>query len=416
MYRLFLAALLLASGSVYAQHKAVLMPGQAFPYKGAFLLNNRPGQYQTIESYKGKYLLLDLFSSNCVQCFQNLPRLDSINKQYGKDLTILLVGKKDYKLEGLYEKYRKRFSLQLDVSIDSVLFTKVKYSFLPTYVWIGPEGLIRAVSAPDQVTAANIERFISGKPLSFGALPEVQNFDPQKDYLSEGNGGPDSNYLVRSLFGVWNQTLPFVSPEKLRFSPDSKKFTTLGKTMEGLYRYVYFNSSFWRYGDSLYGKAWLNPVFADGEVLSVEERYCFTASYKGKKIPDLKLLLKNTLEQYFGFSGSVIQQSMPYYSVRVIPALKEQLRTKGGESIRRRTHASLDYRNVSIDQLIERVSYYNTSKIPFVNESGIDFNVDVTIEAILTEEKDFFDALERIGIVIEKKYRLMDVLVLSTIK
>jgi len=366
-----------------------------------------------MEDYKGKYLLLDLFSSNCIQCFQNLPRLDSINKQYGKDLTILLVGKRDYKLEGLYEKYRKRFNLQLDVSIDSVLFTKVKYFFLPTYVWIGPDGLIRAVSAPDQVTVENIERFISGKPLPFGALPIVQGFDPKKDYLIEGNGGPDSNYLIRSIFGKWDPTLPYFTPDKLQFSLETNKFTTLGKTMEGLYRYAYFNSSFWRYGDSLNGKVWLHPVLPDGETSQGDERYCFSASYKGERMPDLTLLLKNTLEQYFGYKGSVLQQQKPYYSVQVIPAFRERLKTRGEKSIRRRTHASLDYRNVTIDQVIERIAYYNTSKLPFVNETGIDYNIDVIVEAILTNENDFFAALKKIGILIEKKYRLMDVLVLS---
>ena len=125
------------------------------------------------------------------------------------------------------------------------------------------------------------------------------------------------------------------------------------------------------------------------------------------------MLLKNTLEQYFGYKGSVLQQQKPYYSVQVIPAFRERLKTRGEKSIRRRTHASLDYRNVTIDQVIERIAYYNTSKLPFVNETGIDYNIDVIVEAILTNENDFFAALKKIGILIEKKYRLMDVLVLS---
>lgn len=416
MLRLIILALLLAPGYSYGQQKAPLTPGEPFPYSGKFLVNNQIPQYQTIDSYKGKYLLLDLFSSNCIQCFQNLSKLDSFNKKYKNDLTILLIGLKDIKLEALYEKFRKRYNLQLDVSIDSVLIRKVKVFFLPTYVWIGPDGLIRAVSAPDKVTAANIERFISGQPLPFDVVSETQPFDPKKDYLSGGNGGADSNYLIRSVLGKWNPTLPYTTPEKLQFSAKSRNFITLAKTMEGLYRYAYFNRHFWLYGDSLNGKAWLYPVLPDGEASQEEDKYCFAASYKTEQAPDLSMLLKNTLEQYFGYTGSIVQKKMPYYSVSVMPASKEQVRTKGGKLIRRHTHASLDYRNTSLDKVIERISYYSTSRIPFINESGIDFNVDVTIEAILTDENDFFAALQKIGIIIEKKYRLMDVLVLSKIK
>lgn len=415
MLRILTVALLVASVPTYAQKKE-LITGKPFPYSGTFLVNNE-NQNKTIDSYKGKYLLLDLFGSSCIQCFQNMPILDSINKMHKDNLSILLIGLKDNKLEVLYEKFRKRFNLQLDMAIDSAIFKKVKYAFLPTYVWIGPDGLVRAVSGPDKVTVSNIERFITGQPLSFDTLPVIQTFSPKKDYLSGGNGGPDSNYLIRSILGKWNPTLPYISPEGLRFAKDTKKFTALGKTMAGLYRYAYFNSHFWRYGDRLNGKAWLEPVLPDEDTPSQdEERYCYSASYKTEQEPDLVRLLKNALEQYFGYTGSIVQQRMPYYSVSVLPARREQLKTKGEKQIRRRTHALMDYRNVSLDQVIERIAYYNTSKIPFLNESDILFNVDVTFEAILTEESDFFAALQQIGIVIEKKYRLMDVLVLSKIK
>lgn len=415
MLRLLIMVLLIAPGYSVAQ-KAALTPGKPFPYSGKFLVNNRIPQYKTLDSYKGKYLLLDLFSSNCIQCFQNLSKLDSFNRKYEKKLTILLIGLKDNKLEALYEKFRKRYNLQLDVSIDSVLIRKVKVFFLPTYVWIGPDGLIRAVSAPDKVTAANIDRFINGQSLPFDVVSETQPFDPKKDYLSEGNGGADSNYLIRSVLGKWNPTLPYITPEKLQFLPESRKFITLAKTMEGLYRYAYFNKHFWLYGDSLNGKTWLYPILPDGEISQEDDKFCFAASYKTEHAPNLGMLLKTTLEQYFGYTGSIVQKQMPYYSVSVMPAFKEQLRTKGGKLIAKHSHASLDYRNVTLDKVIERISYYSTAKIPFLNESEINYNVDVTIEAILTDENDFFGALQKIGIVIERKYRLMDVLVLSKIE
>ena len=66
----------------------------------------------------------------------------------------------------------------------------------------------------------------------------------------------------------------------------------------------------------------------------------------------------------------------------------------------------------------ERIAYYNYTgdsreDIPFINETGVNFNVDVSFEAILTVRDEFFAALKEIGIIVELKSRIMDVLILT---
>ena len=84
----------------------------------------------------------------------------------------------------------------------------------------------------------------------------------------------------------------------------------------------------------------------------------------------------------------------------------------------RNNHARIYLRNVPIDLLIERIAYYNYTgdsreDIPFINETGVKFNVDVSFEAILTVRDEFFAALREIGIIVELKSRIMDVLILT---
>jgi hypothetical protein len=417
MQRLILMALLLAHTHLHAQ-KQPLISGKPFPYTGSFITNSPSKQTKTIESYRGKYLLLNLFGSICGQAFEILPRLDSFNRKYKSDLSILLIGLKDYKIESLYDKYREYFNLQLEVSIDSIVIPSVKTYFLPTFVWIDTNGLIKGVSGPDKVTPENIERFISGQALPFENLSAPIVFDNTKDYLNENNDGSFSKYLLRSMLGKWDSTLPIGFPDKLMFSSSSNKFSAIGLRMADLYRYAYFGARYWgNYGDSLYGKVWIYPIFSDSAPTSLAERFCFSASYQGTNVPDLSAVLKSNLQQYFGYRGRIEKRLMPYYSVTIKPDKLDSLKSKGGPQRKQGSHASINYQNVTMDQLLDRIAYYfyteNGYDIPILNQTDLKFNVDVKVEAIFTVRKEIIRALNSIGIVIELKQRMMDVLVLS---
>lgn len=412
MQRLLLWTLLLASGYTYAQ-KMPLVVGEPFPYQESFIVSYPERQVKSLENYKDKHLLLVLFGSECIQNFRYLPTLDSLSKNKKAQLNVLHIGRKDHKIEEMYYKYQRYFNLQLEVAFDSLCFLKVKVYGLPTYVWIGQDGKIKGVSAPSELTSENVSRFLSGKPLPFGSITEGLSYNTASELF---NKKTDSNYLFRTKLGIWNNTMPYNYPVKLAF--DSSNFHVSGVFLEGLYRYAYFGTGFWDHGDSLNGKVWLYPLLKGDSVFFSQQKYYFSASYSGSNQPDLKSLLKSNLEDYFGYTGEIVRKSMPYYSVTVMPDKIETLRTKGEKKVWRNNHARIYLRNVPIDLLIERIAYYNYTgdnrkDIPFFDETGVNFNVDVSFEAILTVRDEFFAALRKIGIIVELKSRIMDVLILT---
>ncbi|MBN8674344.1 MAG: hypothetical protein J0L56_09425 [Chitinophagales bacterium] len=412
MQRLLLWTLLLASGYTYAQ-KNPLTVGKPFPYSEKFVISYPESRVRSIEDFRGKYLLLVLFGSECIQNFKYLPGLDSLSKKHKDHLTVLHIGRKDHKIEDMYRKYQRYFNLELEVAFDSMSFQKIRVYFLPTYVWIGEDGLIRGVSDPSELTSDNMSTFLSGNPLPFGSV-SIGLSDKTSSELC--NKESDSDYLFRTKLGIWNSTIPYHFPRKLAF--DSNHFHVSGVYLDGLYRYAYFGTGFWDYGDSLDGKAWLYPLLNGDSVFSSPKKYCFSASYTGTNPPDLRSVLKSNLEEYFGYKGEIVRRSMPYYSVTVVPDKKEEFRTKGEKKVWRNNHARIYLRNVPMDLLIERIAYYNYTgdnrlDIPFIDETGIDFNVDVSFDAILTVRNEFFAALRKIGIIVELKSRIMDVLILT---
>lgn len=411
MHRLLLWTLLLASEHTIAQ-KQPMNAGDHFPYQNAINFIYPGNDSKGIKSFKGKPLLLVLFGSECVVGFKYLPFLDSLQKKHVDKMSVVLVGKKDKKIADLYAKYQAHYKLSLEIAIDSIIFQRVKVNFLPTFVWINKEGIIQGVSSHEKLSMSIISRFIEGNPLPFGSLPTLNYFDPTRPYIFGGNGGSDSNYLVRTVFGKWDPTLPFYSSE-YESVLSNNVFNALGFSLEDLYRYAYFGRHYWGYGDSLNGKVWVNPVFLEPDSTSTIQRYSFSVSYQGNTRPDIQAILRNLLFQQFKYNFSIETKTMPYYAVTIQPEKLESLMTKGGKTSRKSSHGFLNYKNVSINEIIRRIANYSDFDIPFINETNLAGNVDVDVQAIFTDSEHFYAALREIGIIIERKYKTMKVITLS---
>lgn len=411
MQRLLLWTLLLASEHVIAQ-KQPMNAGDIFPYQNEINFINPGNHSKAIKSFKGKPLLLVLFGSECVVGFKYLPFLDSLQKKHGDKMSVVLVGKKDKKIFDLYARYQDHYKLSLEIAIDSIIFQRVKVNFLPTFVWINKEGIIQGVSSHEKLSGPIISRFIDANSLPFGSLPTLNYFDPTRPYILGGNGGSDSNYLVRTVFGKWDPTIPFYSSE---YEPVLSKnvFNALGFSLEDLYRYAYFGMHYWGYGDSLNGKVWVTPRLLNPDAATTVQRYCFSVSYQGNNRPDIRAILQNILFQQFGYNISVETKTMPYYAVTLQPEKLQSLMAKGGKTSRKSSHGFLNYKNVSINEIIRRIANYNDFAIPFINETNLSGNVDVEVQAIFTDSENFYTALREIGIIIERKYKPMKVITLS---
>src|SRR5690606_1751019 len=125
---------------------------------------------------------------------------------------------------------------------------------MPTYIWIEKQGKIAAVTHHMDVTNENINKLYAGEELGLINVTEPHRYKSGKPYLVNGNGGPDTNYLVRSVIGKWDPSLSYEVPSKLKFREDGKCFNVIGTSLFYLYKYAWFGKGLWFYGDSLYGK------------------------------------------------------------------------------------------------------------------------------------------------------------------
>ncbi len=73
---------------------------------------------------EGRSFVIDFFSSSCVVCFQNLPKVKKLQQQFNNKIQFVLWGYEDGDIQSVYEKFQKKLNLDLPVLFDSSIFIK----------------------------------------------------------------------------------------------------------------------------------------------------------------------------------------------------------------------------------------------------------------------------------------------------
>jgi thiol-disulfide isomerase/thioredoxin len=116
--------------------------------RAEYEFNNREGIPVELASFRGKYVLIDVWATWCVPCMKQLPFLKKLEEKY-HDKNIVFVGisvdtKDEYTLwkETLEEKKMAGIQLFSDKSFESDFIDAFGISSIPRFILISPDGTI----------------------------------------------------------------------------------------------------------------------------------------------------------------------------------------------------------------------------------------------------------------------------------
>lgn len=151
------------------------------------LLQNLNGGTKTIKfnELKGKVILFDFWATSCKSCIEGFPKMQELNRKYGKDLAVILVNSKRNKdsprrLKAVFDNYKKAYNYELELPslLDDTVFTSLfPHNGIPTHAWVDREGRLVGVDKGNDDLEKRIRRLIASEQVDILDMGVIINAD-----------------------------------------------------------------------------------------------------------------------------------------------------------------------------------------------------------------------------------------------
>ncbi|MGY0036293.1 TlpA family protein disulfide reductase [Pedobacter sp. NJ-S-72] len=252
-------ALLCLNFNGYTQQDKPVVPnknglqiGQKVP---DILLKNMHNYKKTktakISDFEGKLLILDFWATWCSPCVAMLPKMDLLQRKFDGKLQFLSV---TYQAEKevlpfltLFTEQQKAGYTIPSIFEDQDLHLLFPHQQLPHYVWIGPDGIVKAITGDDEITEAIITESLTNKTMKLAVKADVISkvpFDRTKPFLINNNGGDGKNLVYHSVFAGYSDDLGnggFFGPST---RTQGKRVVIFNSSIPWFYKCAYGEGSF----------------------------------------------------------------------------------------------------------------------------------------------------------------------------
>lgn len=162
---------------------------------------NHTSTSSSFQQFKETLLVIDFFGTWCVPCVRALPKLSALQGKYKDKINILLVSEEPQsKLEN-FIKRQTNFIFPVVVDEENNFITRFQPPSYPYTAIIGKNGRVIAIPFQEEMTEANIEKWLAVQNEKIDAVMSEINELPEKGITSGDNGKTElelsQNILVK---------------------------------------------------------------------------------------------------------------------------------------------------------------------------------------------------------------------------
>lgn len=376
-----------------------------------------------LSDFKGKLVILDMWSIYCTSCIAAFPKMEALQKEFGDKIQILLVNPHDPKYDSeekikttiTKNKIRTGFYPTLPIPIhDSILNKYFPHESVPHYIWIDGERNVLAITGLIEISSLNIKRSLEDKKVVNLSFKNDKAFDKTKPLLIDNNGGTSDDFIYRSIFTGYRGGIGFGSGTRRNENKEIIGAYRLNKPLRQLVYEAYYDIinglSACRVilnvkNPALYGFDY-NPAYS----------YCYDLTIGPIQATnfDFKAYLKDDLKKYFKVSAEKQKRKL-----RCLIFVKQDKIT---DLFTRYTESQLDLESTSIKKYIHNYPIHDILNfleeyigIPLIDETGIIQNIDLNFpdNLDLSNSKALIDYLKQIGLAIKEEERELEVAVIT---
>lgn len=350
-----------------------------------------------LSDFRGKLLILDFWATWCSPCVAMIPKMDSLQMLFGDKVQFLSVSyQKDSEvlpfIENLEKRAGKHYGLPM-LNGDQVLRGMFPHVYLPHYVWIDAQGVVRAMTEFKDVNAATIERMLSGGVELVQKRDQKISFDNKRPLLINGNGGDGSTMRYHAVFTGYIQGL---QSSLNRTSPGAKgprKITAKNCSMLQLMRFAHeddkrrlgWNRTVVETADAAALRS--SAMGAAYEEWLAKNGFCYELWLPKEMGISMYDYMKEDLRRVFPAYRAAIEIRTVKCLVLKRTSMVDKLTSKGGQAIFDIRGDGARLRNASLMGLVMRLDnfYMQHSTYPLVDGTGIKGRVDLDIQANLSD-------------------------------
>jgi thiol-disulfide isomerase/thioredoxin len=230
----YLLALTLVSWMLRANTQPALKIGDKFPGKQFHDVMNHPGGIINFNDYAGKIIIFDFWGLTCLSCIESMPKLADLQMKFKDDIKIFLVAKeKEDKLETFFEKKKYLAGLKLPIiTNDKYLQSLFPHASIPHLVWIGTDGIVKAITNGNMITESNLSFLLKNNQLDLPVKSEIIAYDYKKPFFNAVSNITDisiySSVFSNEIAGVPSRFMVNnVGTDKIKLSAVNKSILSL---------------------------------------------------------------------------------------------------------------------------------------------------------------------------------------------
>lgn len=426
MYKYVLACLLLASlRSTYAQNNSIapLLVNEPLPNLHFTNVMGYDKPTLNMQDLKGKLVILDFWMTTCKSCILGFPHMEALQKRFGDSLQIILVApnsKAD--IINLFTKVKRTMPQLPMIYSDSILQNYFPYVTVPQHVWIDKHGRMYASTESSNTTEENIAALLQGEQKHFVARQEAKDFDWKQPLLTPSSG---RGLATLQYYSVFLKRLDLYRGSRMLVDNDTADgrvgLKLLNMPLSKLYTIAYGNSpeggpfelpSTVAY-ETRDSNRFIMPENNNAKSKWKEENsFCYESSLPAGQQSGLYELLREDLQHYLPYKGSVEKRTAKCFVLKCIADRKAVIANPTEKAFSGKSGDQVVIRNLPIINLVNSIRYAFQSAVPIIDETGMKENISLSINGPMNQLLNLKKELLRYGLTIDEEERVIDMLVI----
>ena len=390
-------------------------------------VKNYPTKTIRLADLKGKMILLDFWATWCSSCVEGFPKMDELQNEFKNDLQVILVnaeqtGDDEEKTKLLFEK-RKKYA-NYDVTLpylvgDTNLQKLFPHKYVPNYVWINKEGVVTAITYPQEVVKKNIQSVLRTGNVKVHIKKDILEFHSDRPLFNDALEEVNASLKYRSQILNYVEGLRIMTGTNTNQNKEITRYFINNYSLSYLYRDAFRKELSQipnnRLLFNLSNKDQFKKAYLEGE--KYENRFCYEIITPGTTSEKIYEYMRSDL----GRSFSVIVKRQKVKAKSLILKISNRLKksySKGGyPEIQISDDAVHKFvRNIPVATFIDMLNEF--IPLPIIDESFSTSNIDIelpenfktcTIEQIK-------ELLTKIGFTIKEEARLLDFAVFKDVQ